>query len=218
MEIKKGIAVSPGIAIGRSLAIDSEDYRIPRRSIPASQRRQEIKRVRDAFRDAAEEVTALEAAKSIEQSKIKDIFAVHLRFLHDRSLRKRITDLVYSESLTAEYAVSKILRDAARRLAQVKDAYISERATDIYDIERRLLKHLLGRKREDVDHLTEEVIIVAHELSPTQTACFDRKFIKGIAIDAGGRTSHTAIVARSLGIPAVVGLEDVTASLSGADT
>lgn len=218
MEIKKGIAVSPGIAIGKSLVIDSEDYRIPRRSIMHSARRDEIKRVRNAFREAIEELTALEGAQNIEESKIRDIFAVHLRFLRDRSLRKRVTDVIYSQSLTAEYAVSTILRDIAGHFSQVKDAYISERAADIYDIEKRLLKHLLGKRREDVQHLTEEVIVVAHELSPTQTAGFDKKFVKGMATDAGGRTSHTAIVARSLGIPAVVGLEDVTSDLSGADT
>jgi phosphotransferase system enzyme I (PtsI) len=220
MEIKKGVAVSPGIAIARVLIIDSEDYRIPRRLIDPSQRAVEVQRVRNAFKDAICELTRLEAAQDqIEEGKIKDIFAVHLRFLHDRSLRKRITDLVHSESVTAEYAVSAILRKIASHFArEVQDAYISERAADIYDIERRLLRQLLGGKREDVEHLTEEVAVVARELSTTQTAGFNRKFVKGLATDAGGRTSHTAIVARSLGIPAVVALEDLTESISGSDT
>ncbi|MHC4158019.1 MAG: phosphoenolpyruvate--protein phosphotransferase [Planctomycetota bacterium] len=220
MEIKKGIAVSPGIAIAKSLIIDSEDYLIPRRSIDPTQRRVEIQRVRNAFTDAINELTQFQTEQeTIEQSKIKDIFAVHLRFLHDRSLRKKITDLVYTESVTAEYAVSTMLREIASHFTkEVRDAYISERAADIYDIERRLLKQLLGKKREDVDHLTEEVTIIARELSPTQTAGFNKKFVKGIASDAGGRTSHAAIVARSLGIPAVVALEDLTEIVSGGDT
>jgi len=219
MEIKKGIAVSPGIAIAKSLIIDSEDYLIPRRSINPPQRRAEIQRARNAFRDAINELTQFQTEQeTIEQRNIKDIFAVHLRFLHDRSLRKKITDLVYSESVTAEYAVSKTLRELASHFTKEKDAYISERAADIYDIERRLLKQLLGKKREDVDHLTEEVTVVARELSPTQTAGFNKKFVKGIASDAGGRTSHAAIVARSLGIPAVVALEDLTESVTGGDT
>jgi len=218
MEIKKGIAVSPGIAIAKSLIIDSEDYRIPRREIMPSQRMTESQRVRNAFKDAIGELTQLETGQDdIEQRKIKDIFAVHLRFLHDRSLRKRITDLVYSESVTAEYAVSTTMREIASHFTKVKDAYISERAADIYDIERRLLKQLLGSRREDVEHLTEEVTIVVRELSPTQTAGFNKRFVKGIASDAGGRTSHAAIVARSLGIPAVVALEDLTESVSGGD-
>ncbi len=219
MEIKKGVAVSPGIAIAKALIIDSEDYRIPRRSIEPPQRITEIQRVRNAFKNAIGELTQLEAAQDKNQEgKIQDIFAVHLRFLHDRSLRKRITDLVHSELVTAEYAVSTTLREIASHFTKVKDPYISERAADIYDIERRLLKQLLGKKREDVKHLTEEVAVVARELSPTQTAGFNKEFVKGFATDSGGRTSHTAIVARSLGIPAVVALEDLTESVSGADT
>lgn len=218
MEIKKGVAVSPGITIAKALIIDSEDYRIPRRSIEPSQRMREIQRLRNAFKDATRELTKLEAGQDdIAQRKIKDIFAVHLRFLRDRSLRKRITDLVHSEMVTAEYAVSATLREIASHFTKVKDIYISERAADIYDMERRLLKHLLGKKREDVGHLTEEVAIVARELSPTQTAGFNREFVKGLATDAGGRTSHTAIVARSLGIPAVVALEDLTETIRGGD-
>lgn len=219
MEIKKGIAVSPGISITKSLIIDSEDYRIPRRSVNPSQRMIEIQRVRNAFAAAIKELTSLESDQTtIEKGKIKDIFAVHLRFLHDRSLRKRVTDLIQTELVTAEYAVSTIMREIAIHFSKVKDAYISERAADIYDIERRILKHLLGRRREDVSHLTEEVAIVARELSPTQTAGFNKEYVKGLATDAGGRTSHTAIVARSLGIPAVVALEDLTESISGGDT
>ncbi|MHC4541192.1 MAG: phosphoenolpyruvate--protein phosphotransferase [Planctomycetota bacterium] len=219
MEIKKGIAVSPGITIAKSLIIDSEDYRIPRRAITSSQRLTEIQRVRNAFKDAVGELTHLEAAQSQEGGgKIKDIFAVHLRFLHDRSLRKKVTDLVQDDLVTAEYAVSTVLREIAAHFTKVKDAYISERAADIYDIERRLLKQLLGKTREDVGRLTHEVVVVARELSPTQTAGFNRQFVKGIASDAGGRTSHAAIVARSLGIPAVVALEDLTEYVHGGDT
>ncbi|UCG56671.1 MAG: phosphoenolpyruvate--protein phosphotransferase [Phycisphaerales bacterium] len=218
MEIKKGIAVSPGISIGKSLIIDSEDYRIPRRSIRPSHRMAEIQRVRNAFTEAISELTQLEEAQDqTEGSRIKDIFAVHLRFLRDRSLRRKITDLIHAESVTAEYAVSTTLRQIATHFRNVKDAYITERAADIYDIERRLLRQLLGRRREDVEHLSEEVVIVARELSPTQTAGFNREYVKGLATDAGGRTSHTAIVARSLGIPAVVALEDLTEIVGGGD-
>jgi phosphotransferase system enzyme I (PtsI) len=217
MEIKKGVAVSPGISIARSLTIDSEDYRIPRRPIEPSQRQAEIGRLRNAFRNAIDELTKLDAAQDrTQEGRIRDIFAVHLHFLRDRGLHKKIGDLIRSEKVQAEYAVSAVLREIASHFSKAKDVYISERAADIRDIERRLLKQLLGKRREDVGHLTEEVVIVARELSPTQTAGFDRRFVKGLATDAGGRTSHTAIVARSLGIPAVVALEDLT-EIVGAD-
>ena len=220
MEIRKGIAVSPGVSIGKSLIVDSEDYRIPRREIESSQRMGEIQRARNAFRDAIEELTALERAQDeAGGGRIKDIFAVHLRFLRDRSLRRKVTDMIHADSVTAEYAVSTVLREIAAHFeTNVKDAYISERAADVYDIERRLLRRLLGTKREDILHLREEVVVVARELSPTQTAGFNRDYVKGIASDAGGRTSHAAIVARSLGIPAVVALEDLTEVVRGGDT
>lgn len=218
MEIKKGIAVSPGVSIGKCLIIDSEDYRIPRRQIEPSQRMVEIQRARNAFGDAIDELSGLEQAQTqTGGGRIKDIFAVHLRLLRDRSLRRQVTDLIHDESVTAEYAVASVLRRFAARFAEAKDTYISERAADIYDIERRLLRHLLGDKREDLGRLREEVIVVARELSPTQTAGFNKAFVKGIASDAGGRTSHAAIVARSLGIPAVVALEDLTEIVRGGD-
>ncbi len=219
MEIKKGIAVSPGVSIGKCLIIDSEDYRIPRRQIEPSQRMVEVQRARNAFADAIRELSELEGAQEqVGGGRIKDIFAVHLRLLRDRSLRRQVTDLVHAESVTAEYAVASVLREFASRFAEAKDNYISERAADIYDIERRLLRHLLGDKREDLGRLREEVVVVARELSPTQTAGFNKAFVKGIASDAGGRTSHAAIVARSLGIPAVVALEDLTEIVRGGDS
>ena len=218
MEIKKGIAVSPGIAISKAIIIDSEDYRIPRRQIDSAQKSAEIERVSSAFKSAARELTQMEdSQEQLAEGNIKDIFAVHLRFLKDKTLRKKITDLISSNLVTAEYAVSKTMREIASHFTRVKDPYISERAADIYDIERRLLRQLLGKRREDVEHLTQEVAVVARELSPTQTAGFNKKTIKGIATDAGGRTSHTAIVARSLAIPAVVALEDLSESVRGGD-
>ena len=214
MEIKKGVAVSPGVAIARAMVIDSKDYRIPRRSIMISQRGKEISRVCDAFEGAISELTHLEADKGGTESQIQDIFAVHLRFLRDESFRKRITDYIEKELTTAEYAVSTILREIASHFAGIDDEYISERAADIFDIERRLLTQLLGEVRQDVAHLKEETVIVAHDLTPTQTASFNKTFVKGFATEAGGRTSHTAIVARSLGLPAVVALEDISSSIT----
>ena len=218
MEIRKGIAVSPGIAIAKPVVFDSKDFRIPRRTILASERMGQVKRVRNAFSEAINELSNLEKAQSMDEGKIKDIFAVHLRFLRDKSFRKRITDFVCEELTTAEYAVSTILREIASHFESIKDSYISERAADIYDIESRLLTTLLGEAKQEVEHLTEEVVVIAHDLTPTQTAGFNKTFVKGFATEAGGRTSHTAIVARSLGIPAVVALEDVTTNVTSEST
>ena len=218
MEIKKGVAVSPGIAISKVVVLDAEEYLIPRRSIEISQRMIEIQRVRNAFKAAIDELAELEKkGGDIEEKSIKDIFAVHLRFLSDKSLQKKITDLINKELVTSEYAVSASLREIATHFTKDKNPYIRERAADIYDIEKRLLKQLLGRKRKDIETLKEEAAVIARELSPTQTAGFNKRYVKGIATDAGGRTSHTAIVARSLGIPAVVALENLTEVVRGGD-
>src|SRR5207237_1324233 len=96
--------------------------------------------------------------------------------------------------------------------------YMSERVNDIYDIEKRLLRRLIGKRHEDLTHLTRDVIVVAHDMLPSQTAALDKLHVKGFATDSGGRTSHTAIVARAMGIPAVVGLGNITAEVSGGDT
>lgn len=213
MEVRKGIAVSPGIAIAKPMVIDTREYRIPRRSIMPSQRAAEIARLQKAFDLAIQELEELQSAKRSEESKIRDIFAVHSRFLHDKSFRKRITDMISKELVTAEYAVSTILRDIASHFSDIDDPYISERAADIYDIEKRLLKHLLGKTQDTVGHLTEEVVVLASDLTPTQTAGFNKTYVKGFATERGGRTSHTAIIARSLGIPAVVALGDLSAEV-----
>src|SRR5688500_10172702 len=98
------------------------------------------------------------------------------------------------------------------------DKYLAERVKDIYASEKRVLRHLLGEKREDLSHLTRDVVVIAHDLLPSQTAALDKLHVRGFATDAGGRTSHTAIVARAMGIPAVVGLGNITSEVSGGDT
>ena len=219
MEIIKGIAVSPGVAINSAVVMEAEDFRIPKRFVGRDQITAEVQRLRQAFLDAVEEVNHLQGAQEdLTDRRIKDIFAVHLHFLRDRSLRKRIADKIREQRFSCEYAVSTTLRDIAKHFSQAQDAYISERVHDIYDIENRLLRHLIGKRREELDHLQHPVVVISHDLTPTQTAGFNRKLVKGLATDAGGRTSHTAIVARSLGIPAVVGLGHITTAVAAGDT
>ena len=109
------------------------------------------------------------------------------------------------------------MRRYANAVAAIKDRYLSERVKDVHDVEKRLLKLLIGQKHEDLAHLTQDVVLMAHDLLPSQTAALNRKYVKGFATDVGGRTSHTAIVARAMGIPAVVGLGNITSEVSGGD-
>src|SRR5207302_5753666 len=109
------------------------------------------------------------------------------------------------------------MRRYAHRFQEMTDRYFSERVKDVYDLERRLLRNLIGQKREDLAHLTRDVVVIAHDMLPSQTAALDKLHVKGFATDVGGRTSHTAIVARAMGIPAVVGLGDITGEVAGGD-
>ena len=137
--------------------------------------------------------------------------------LQDKQLMREFSERVQENHLSAEYAVSLVLRVYIRKFENVDDPYLSARVGDIYDIEKRLLRNLLGEKREELKNLTEEVIVVAHDLSPSQIASLDTTKVRGFVTDIGSRNSHSAIVARALGIPAVVGLGTATVDIFGGD-
>lgn len=219
MEIKKGIGVSPGVVICTAIVLDAEELVIPKRHVEEGRLDAEVQRFEAAVRDSMADLSVLRSDVTREHGKeIGGIFDFHLGILRDKSLVTQIIGEIKSGKTTAEYAVSIITRRYAATFASMSDRYFSERVKDIYDIERRVLKHLIGQKREDLMHLSQEVVVIAHDLLPSQTAALDRKFVKGFATDVGGRTSHTAIVARAMGIPAVVGLGNLSSEVSGGDT
>lgn len=219
MEIKKGIGVSPGVVISTAVVLDAEDLLIPKRTVPPEETTREIQRVQEAIGTSVVDLTGLRDAITTKHGKqIGGIFDFHLGLLRDRTLLGEITREITSQHVTAEYAVSVVMRRYANNFLQMSDRYFSERVKDIHDIERRLLRALVGQKHEDLLRLDRDVVIIAHDLLPSQTASLDRVHVKGFATDVGGRTSHTAIVARAMGIPAVVGLGNLTAEVSGGDT
>lgn len=219
MEIRKGIAVSPGVVIREAFMFESEGYRIPRHIIRKEEVESEIYRLEKAIEDSKKEIHALEQAVSENLgSEIGSIFGTHRMVLQDVRLKNEIIEKIKKTNFTPEFAVSLALRVYIRKFQDVHDSYLAERVSDIFDIERRLLRNLLGEKREELKNLAEEVVLIAHDLTPSQTASLDTEKVKGFATDVGGRTSHTAIVARALGIPAVVGLGTITADVFGGDT
>ena len=151
-------------------------------------------------------------------SNIGGIFDFHLSLLRDKTFVADIENHVKDESVSAETAVAAVLRRLAGKFLNMSDAYFADRVKDIYDIERRLLRLLVGQKQESLTALDRDVVVIAHDLLPSQTAALDRKHVKGFATDVGGRTSHTAIVARAMNIPAVVGATDATRRVSSGDT
>ncbi|HEX8341827.1 MAG TPA: phosphoenolpyruvate--protein phosphotransferase [Tepidisphaeraceae bacterium] len=219
MEIIKGIGVSPGVVIFPAVVLDAEDLIIPRRVIDASLVESESARLHYAVAKAQGELAALRAGLVSSHGKeIASIFDFHAGLLKDKTLVSSIENEIKHHLSNAEYAVSTAMRKLANTFVQMKDTYLSDRVKDIYDIEKRVLRTLIGNKHEDLLHLKQNVIVIAHDLLPSQTAALDKQHVRGFACDVGGRTSHTAIVARAMGIPAVVGLGNITGAVSGGDT
>jgi len=212
---KQGIAVSPGVAFAQLIIVDNEEFDITEPTVSVAQVDDELERLGEALEVSRKEI--LELQKYTQDRIGKEaarIFDFHLGLLEDRVLIDKFTETITSTQVTAEYAVASVLRSYAKEFLDMPE-YLAERVKDVYDIEKRLLRNLTGQERPTIGHLNRNAIIVTHDLTPSQTAGMDRRHIKGIATDAGGATSHTAIVARALGIPAVVGLEDITSCVKG---
>src|SRR4051812_24661377 len=218
MEIKKGIGVSPGVVISTAVVLDAEDLAIPERHIAPGSTGVEVDRFRKAVDASIAEVQAIRENMAAKAGKeIAGIFDAHVGILRDKSLLKQVEGEVVKQETTAEFAVSIVMRRYAQAFLKMSDRYLSERVKDIHDIERRLLHNLIGQKHQDLAHLSRDVVVIAHDMLPSQTAALDRAHVRGFATDVGGRTSHTAIVARAMSIPAVVGLGDITSEVNTGD-
>ena len=214
----QGIPVSPGVAIGEALVIGTEGFRIPHRFVALSAVEEELRRLRQAFdvvEDEIDENRRNVASELGEQ--YGAIFAAHLQIVKDARLREEIEALVAQRQYSPEYSASRVLRAYAKKFQMLENARFAERADDIFDIEKRILRNLLGQRREELSQLTSPVIVLAHNLTPSETANLDPNMVIGFATEIGGLGSHTAIVAEAQGIPAVVGAGEFLAEVSGGD-
>ena len=218
MQVLQGIAVSPGVTIGEALIIDQEGFRIPRRFVLRDAVDEEIDRLRSAIETVAERIDRNRASITAQLGeKYGAIFSAHLQMLRDDRLNQEFEHLIRAEHYTPEYAVSRTLRRYAKVFQDLDDTYHKERAHDIFDIEKNLLHHLLGRRREELSNLTSPVVVLAHNLTPSETANLNRDFVLAFATEIGGAGGHTAIVAEGLEIPAVVGIGEFLTDVSGGD-
>lgn len=218
MEIKRGIAVSPGVAIGAALVMDTEGLRIPTRFVEKKHRRGEIERLKASLAAAAADARKQQEAITKKVGKhYGAIFAAHAFLIEDVELRKEIETNILDLNHSAEYAVSRVIRRHAKALENMNHATFSSRSADLFDIEKSILRNLLGNKGEDFSHLKKPVIVLAHDLTPSETAALDPKMVRAFATEAGGRASHTAIMAGVLEIPAVVGVGRFLMDVSGGD-
>jgi phosphotransferase system enzyme I (PtsI) len=216
----QGIAASPGIAVGTAQVYDPRPLEVPRRSIEPGEVTAELRRLDAALARATEQVQQLRdrtAARAGEEEAA--IFDAHLAMLADPALLEAVQAAIREQGMNAEAAVWDALEEYRQMLASLADAYLSARAADLVDIRRRLLAQLLGHEQLSLADLTEPVILVAPDLLPSDTAAMDARVVLGMVTEQGGRTAHTAILARKLGIPAVVGVKGLLVAVgSGAVT
>ncbi|MDO8524915.1 MAG: phosphoenolpyruvate--protein phosphotransferase [Candidatus Omnitrophota bacterium] len=214
----KGIPASPGISVGKAFLYGREQYTIPRRTVNDSQILSEIKRFKDALVQTKKEIQEIEKRISYEiGAEHGQIFSAHLLVIDDSMLIEEVISRLKREQLSIEYIFQDVLRRYIKVFSEMDDEYLRERISDVNDVGRRILKNLIGAKEDILSNLKEKVIVVAYDLSPSDTATMHKKNVIAFATDIGGRTSHTAIMAKSLEIPAVVGLEAATKKVESGD-
>ncbi|MCH5375492.1 MAG: phosphoenolpyruvate--protein phosphotransferase [Planctomycetes bacterium] len=219
MQQLEGIAVSPGLVIGEALIIDNEGFRIPHHLVVPQAAEGELRRFREALAAVADDIRAnCDSVTRQLGPQYGAIFAAHLQLLADPRLREEVERRILDERYSAEYAVSRTLRGYADHFLKFENAYLAERVHDLYDLERRLLQSLTGRQREELRNLDSAVVVLAHNLTPSETANLNRRYVVGFATEIGGAGGHTAIVAQGMEIPAVVGIGRFLADVSGGDT
>ena len=213
-----GIPASPGIVFGKALVLKEEKIVLDTQKISEDQVEAEVARFYAGREAAVEQLNSIHqrALKSLGEEKAA-IFEGHLMILEDEELEEEILDYLRSNKVNASVAASKIIDQQVEMLSEIDDEYLKERAGDIRDIGNRLIKNILGMHIVDLGDITEESILVAYDLTPSETAQLNLEKVLGFITDIGGRTSHTSIMARSLELPAIVGTNDVTTRVNTGD-
>jgi phosphotransferase system enzyme I (PtsI) len=219
MEIMRGISASPGYVVGKARLLDTQEVLPKKRFIEESEIEAEIDRFRRAIESAKEDVTTSQGRFRDRAGRdVQPIFSSHIMMLDDMTMRNDVERRIRQFRFTAEFAVYRVMRRYMRLLREMEDEYFQHRIVDLQDVEKQIFKNLIGERIEELHDITEEVLLVASDLTPSQTAELDTDKVLGFATDAGGKTSHTAIIARSLNVPAVVGLETATSDITSGDT
>lgn len=203
--------VSPGIAIGRAYVYAEQKYSIPRYDISADQVIYEAERFLDAVQKAGAEIEALIKETSAAVGDGENSFLnAHLLMLNDPEFHERVNENLKQNKQNVEWILLKVAGEIAAKLDSLTDEYLRERGDDIYDVSQRIISQLLCIQKISLADLDEESIVVAHNLLPSDAVTMNKQKVIGIATDVGGKTSHTAILARSFEIPAVLGLSNIT--------
>ena len=212
----KGTGASPGIALGKALVIEHSELVIEKKTIENIDK--EIQKLESAVKVSKEELTKVKEKALAELGEHEaEIFEAHLLVLEDPELIGSAISKIRDEKVNADYALNEIKEIFVAMFESMDNEYMRERAADIKDVTNRVLRHILGIKVVDLAELDEEVVLIAHDLTPSDTATMNKNMVLGFLTDIGGRTSHTAIMARTLEIAAVVGLNDITKKVKDGD-
>ena len=212
----KGTGASPGIALGKALVIEHSELVIEKKTIENID--EEIQKLESAVKVSKEELTKVKEKALAELGEHEaETFEAHLLVLEDPELIGSAISKIRDEKVNADYALNEIKEMFVAMFESMDNEYMRERAADIKDVTNRVLRHILGIKVVDLAGLDEEVVLIAHDLTPSDTATMNKNMVLGFLTDIGGRTSHTAIMARTLEIAAVVGLNDITKKVKDGD-
>ncbi|MFP4069175.1 MAG: phosphoenolpyruvate--protein phosphotransferase [Opitutales bacterium] len=217
--ILEGVAASPGVAHGKAFVYLQKQPDVPCYTIPEDEIEKEIERFDQAILKTRAEISEVrnKVAKSLGEGEAL-IFDAHLMVLEDNALIDEVISDVKSKKRNVEYCFNAVVERYIQFFSTVEDEYLRERVADIRDVYRRLLHNLTGAQKASIGNLAGNSIVVSEDISPSDTGGLDRNHLMGFATDSGGKTSHTVIMARSLGIPAVVGLHDATRKIKSGDS
>ena len=214
----KGIGASPGIVTGKAFMVERSKVRAPEKRIQLEQVDDEVERFLGAIRESRNQL--IEIKEKILDPEVRShsfILDVHLMILDDQMLIQDTIDTIRKKKVNAEWALDLTLEKLDAAFKAIEDEYLRERRSDLHYVSARIFRNLVGKKHDDISKIKGKVIVVAHDLSPADTLQMNLKNLAGFITDIGGKVSHTAILARSLGIPAVVGLEVGTSLINGGD-
>ncbi len=214
----KGISASFGIAIGSAFVIEDEDFCPVKRNIAKDEVKKEVEKFRKAISDtkADFEKTKVVASKHLGKKHIK-LFDAYLFIADDPVLKSEVTSKITKELINAEYAIQQVIGENAKLFEKIKDEYFKERGKDIYDVGKKIINHLHGVHKKTLADVKKNSIVFADNLTPTDTILMKNENVIGFATNQGGKTSHTAIMAQAMEIPAVVGMKDITSNVTHND-
>ncbi len=216
--VMEGIGVSPGVVISRAFLLTSEEERYVEREIEADEVPREKERFEQALVATRHQIHDIQQQVSAAMGQDNaGIFDAHLLVADDRSFVDEVLRGLSEQKRNVEAVLYDVAERYSKALAQIDDEYLRERAADVRDVTRRILRNLSGKSRSEISDLQAPCVVIANDLAPSETATMDKEKVAGFATDLGSPTSHTAIMARALGIPAIVGLHDVSVRVSADD-